>query len=345
MQKSVKNWSMDGCTGRFYTRGKNNVIWYRKGTNRISTKLPYSPQNKIIAGEMMQKIELNYEGKAIKTMTIVEAYKYFLEQEKENKSKKTLRLYNSALKQLISINYTIDNYVAIRKNINDNLAKLKVLNQSKNSRLSNIKSFFQYFIDFEFIEKNPVTKKMFLKVVEKPIEIFTEDEIKSIFEYLARKDIRTQMYFKILYYCAFRREELSSMNWEQVIDDNGSYREHIIIPLSKYRNKMDKFPLTAELIKMFENIGGTKNGKIFCSSEYYYAIFKTALNWAGVKSKIKWEGNTIGLHTLRKTRISEWLFKQQLPVQVVSELSRDNINTIMKFYAKLSSNKLHSYLK
>lgn len=345
MAKTIKNWSMAGCEGRFYVRGKKNIIWYRNGTQRTSTGLVYSSENKILAKEKVQFVELNRNINGQQNFTISEAYRYFLQQTAKDKAKRTIRLYTLSLQQLLTTDCLISDYVAIRQEIANNLTKLNVKNRTKNTRLTTVRSFFQYFIDYEFIEKNPVTRKMFLKTVEKPIEIFEVEELNAIFEYLRRKDIRTQMYFKILYYCALRREELASMRWNQVIDENGNFRENLIIPLSKYKNKVDKFPLTDELKEMFKKLNPQKEGKIFSTADVYYEIFRTAIDWTGIKPKVKWEGNTIGLHTLRKTRISEWLFKQNLPVQVVSELSRDNINTIMTFYAKLSSKKLHDYLK
>lgn len=336
---------MAGCEGRFYVRGKKSIIWYRIGTQRISTGLEYSGQNKVLAQEKIQNVELNrVESK--KDFTIIEAYNYFLEQTARNKAKGTLRLYELSIRQLITTNNYISNYVAIRQEIAINLAKLNTLAQTKNTRLSKVRSFFQYFVDYEFIEKNPITKKMFLKTVEKPIEIYEEEELKAIFDYLGRKKLNTQLYFKILYFCAFRRKELAQMTWEQVVDEKGNFRENIIIPLSKFKNKIDKFPLTKELMGYFNQLGVKTSGKIFEASEdWYYLIFREALDMTGIKAKTEWKGNTIGLHTLRKTRISEWLFKEKMPVQIVAELSRDRIQTIMQFYAKLSSGKLHDYLK
>lgn len=346
MAKTIKNWSMAGCEGRFYVRGKKNIIWYRNGTQRTSTGLVYSSENKILAKEKVQFVELNRNINGQQNFTISEAYRYFLQQTAKDKAKRTIRLYTLSLQQLLTTDCLISDYVAIRQEIANNLTKLNVKNRTKNTRLTTVRSFFQYFIDYEFIEKNPVTRKMFLKTVEKPIEIYEEEELKLIFKYLESKKLHIQLYFKILYFCAMRREELAQMTWEQVVDEQGNFRDNIIIPLSKFKNKVDTFPLSPELIGYFNLLGVQKTGKIFeRTSKRYYTIFKEALDKTGVKAKVQWDGNSLCLHTLRKTRISEWLFKDKIPVQIVAELSRDNIQTVMKFYAKLSNGKLHDYLK
>ena len=50
----ISTWVSVGCKGKFYTRGKNKIIWYRRGTERKSLSLSYSVANKQIASEIIR---------------------------------------------------------------------------------------------------------------------------------------------------------------------------------------------------------------------------------------------------------------------------------------------------
>lgn len=347
MNEKIKNWSMTGCKGRFYVRGKKNIIWYQDGRSyRISTNLEYSRANRQLAADKIRQMEM--PGVVSEARTIFSAFREFIELSKQSKTENTIRNYLISFKRLISQDFRLEYYLDIRQMIENNV-QMNDANLSKKSLnlyLKNMRAFFNYLVEKEYMFKNPVLKSMYFKIPEKSIEIYTEEELHKIFNYLKyeRKKHHYYEYFKIIYYCALRRSELLNMKWDHVKDRN-RFRPEIIIPKSKFGNRVDYFPITDELREYFEEIPQ--------NTEYVFNIngnmFNNALNKALIAMEIDKHteianGNGRAIHTFRKTRISEWLYKQNLELQIVSQLSRDSIATLMKYYAKMERKKLRDYL-
>lgn len=348
MKEKIKNWSMPGCRGRFYVRGINNIIWYQSGRDyRVSTGLEYNRANKQLSADKIRQIEM--PGVVSQTNnTIFSAFREFIDYSKQTKTENTIRNYLISFKRLISQDLRLEYYLEIRKMIEDNVIKnqFNLSNKSLNLYMKNMHSFFNYLVEKEYMLKNPVLRTMYFKVPDKPIEIYTEEELEKIFNYLKyeKKKHSYYEYFKIIHYCALRRSELLNMEWDHIKEKN-RFRSDIIIPKSKYGNKVDYFPLTDELKEFFANIPQIDK-KVFNLNGTMFdrAIRKALIAMEISKQTEIYGGNGRAIHTFRKTRISEWLYKDKLEIQIVSQLSRDSIATLMKYYAKMDRAKLKKYL-
>ncbi len=362
-----KPYSMPGCKGRFFVRGKKSIIWYKVGNRMKSCGLIYNRKNRKIAGDIIAESESpEHFRNENHPVTIIQAFKIFIEQSKNTKHKNTLQQYIYSFKSYITEDLILNDDNKITLHIENNLLKRNHASKTATVNLIRLSSFFNYCIEREWMRKNPIIKTLKPKKTEKIIEIYTPEEIKKIFDYWQEKNYQFYLLIQTIYICALRKNEAVNMEWDQVLNTDGDYRQSIMFEKSKFGNKPDKFPLTDKLKNIFDQVESRKEskGKIFNISDYSRTIdyrFNKGLEALNIPKYTVGDGNTKQMnisgierkrkavygrciHTLRKTRISEWLYTEKLTPQIVSKLSRDSLDTVMKYYAYTDSDELGKYV-
>lgn len=333
-----KRWYFPGCKGSFYTRGKNNIIWYYNNGIRRSTGLQYSPTNRVIAGqEQAQKelrIKLSPEKKRIKTLGT--AFNYFLDKTSHNKSKGTVDHYKNSFRAFFpDPDILLIEDDIIKANIKNKLNSGKLSRITLKNYLVDIKAFFKFLKDEGIIDEVPITKQDIPKVPHKPIEIFTQSELEKILTYWESKDLRFYCFFRFIYKTAFRYNEAITLKWWQV-KIGEEWRDKIILKKSKYGNIEEYFPLTDGIKEILNDIPDKDQDKVFpwelSSKSYINRKFKNSLKELSIPIKtMDHAGYGRNIHILRKTRITEWI-KQGISVSGLEKLSRDNYQTLKRYY-------------
>jgi integrase len=341
-----ERWSMAGCKGRFFLRG--NIIWYKRGRSVcISTGLQSTRQNRKLAGEKILLMENpEFETAANAPRTVLDAFEQFLKQSLNTKHKNTLYQYGYAYKFLIIENVPL-NIQKIR-NVIDNALHKPLGKRTQKTYLQRMKSFFQFCVKNKWLSENPIDDDYKIKLPDKIIEIYSDYELNIIFDYWERDETYLN-YLKLLYTCAFRRSECMELTWEQIWHGR-QFRPQIIFQSSKFGNRPDFFPLAEPVREIFEALPSYRHrtGKVFPYNDVRNLSrrFRRGMQELEIQSQtIAFKGYGRNLHTFRKTRITKWLFEDNLTPQVVSVLSRDSIETIMKYYAQTDSNNLTQYIK
>jgi integrase len=336
----IKNWIMPGCKGRFYVRGKNNIIWYRRGAERKSLSLPFTPANRKIAADIIIAEENPNVYSPKSNETLNDYFIKYIEHSKtinyENTLRSKIRTGELFFDKIFSINETKEfyNYI-VNKLSNSNYSSV-----SKEHYIKYIKAFFNWLISQEILEKNPF-KDYKIKVVRRPIITYTEDELEKIFE-ATKKETQIYVIVRILYITAFRINELLNLEWENIIE-NGIYKTKIELT-NKMKTKKEYFPINQEMIDLFEMLDiQKKTGKIFkWRYESYVRNYKNTIQELGIKKNTYTNKDSL-FHYFRATRITEWV-KKGYSSAIVSKLSRDNINTVMKYYNNLDLDDLSTYI-
>lgn len=337
----IKNWIMPGCKGRFYVRGKNNTIWYRRGTERQSLSLPYNNINRKIAADIILAEEHPeiYVTKSKETLN--DKYLEYINEKKIINQKNTIKnKKNIAVKYFDKTFYLTET----TEHFNYVLSKFSLSLNTKSTLhrdLSLIKSFYNYLTEKDLIKKNPF-KNYKIKVIQRGIITYTDQEIDILLNHF-KNDIDMYYIIKILYYTAFRVMELMNMRWEQIYS-NGQYLENIQLT-AKFKDKQELFPMTEELKTYFDIFkkDGTQ-GKVI--KQFSYSTAKKRMTEAFIKLNLTKNHSTNKenyFHYLRATRITKWA-EQGLSAIIISKLSRDNIDTVMKYYNNVDNTKLHRYL-
>ena len=346
-----KSWKIDGCKGSFFCRGKKNIIWYRRGRNDVfSTKLSYTPKNRILAGQTI----LEEENRGIrnnKIRTIGQALEYF--------EKSTMLKKGDSTRSVLNYNYNVifpdrDKLITDFKYIQSRIEFIKNGNYVRSTvygYLSSVSSLFNFLIKKNILINSPISRDDYPKVQSKVIDIYSDDELNKLFNYFKSQDYEYYLFLSFLYKTAFRFKETLSLKKNQVWF-SGNYRPQIIIPKSKFGTKPDYFPISPsiqELIEQIPNFNNLDNDDViwsFANRTRSYLRHKliNAMAELGIPRKSSdYPGTGRTYHTFRKTRITHWI-QQGISVHGLEKLSRDNYQTVRKYYDAVNTDDYSDFV-
>lgn len=137
-----------------------------------------------------------------------------------------LRHYYSYLKQN-NLDYRtikpkdIRNYTKASANRGDS-------NSTINVRLSAIKTFYDYAVEQEYTDHNPITKTLYLQGKTTKTKPLTEQEKGIILSYMDEKDDHIRLGFYTMFYTGLRVSELANLRLCDVNLINGRVTVHVI---------------------------------------------------------------------------------------------------------------------
>lgn len=183
---------------------------------------------------------------------------------------------------------------------------------SVNTKLKNLKAFFNYLVQEEIIEeKNNPTKKMEYVKEDITIEVFTDRQIKQMLSYFQRIMTRDKTFFAYRDYAiivtllgtGLRLGEICNLKWRHVDFDNqtmttyGKKREYSSIPINdKLKKELREFKIYQVkcLGKETEYVFTDKTGSRLTENavQNVFKRLKTIMNFKGVR---------VSAHTFRHT--------------------------------------------
>lgn len=255
-------------------------------------------------------------------------YLKFMEQ--SNYSKNTLISYEVSTRYLQSfVDYFNIDYKTIKGSDMINLRQqmLDYKPSTVNSRLSAIRSFYDYLIDIDVIENNPVRQSLFIRHNRNKPKPLTDNQVKLLYEYLNNKHDHIRLAFKVLLESGVRLSELTTLKPNNFIVVNNKY--YIEIHESKnYKSRLVPIAKTlyTEVISYIESnnyILGTIFNLTNRGYQYHADEFSKKYN-------IKFS-----IHSCRHTFATN-LARKSVPVQHIQKiLGHKNIATTM-YYIELS---------
>lgn len=209
-----------------------------------------------------------------------------------------------------------------------------------------LKTFFNWCIDNDYINKNPCTKiaiKGKEKETNKEVEILTEDEIKKILKYI--KDTDFEILFALDLTTGLRRGELLALDWSSIDLKNKQLKitqsvrqdyfyegeekhieTHFTTPKSK--KSIRTVPIPSETYKLLNNIQN-KTGLLFnyngepLTGKYVSSKWTRILKQCNIPHK--------KFHAIRHTYGSN-LLKNGIDIETVGELMGHSAVTITQIY-------------
>ncbi len=123
-----------------------------------------------------------------------------------------------------------------------------------NRRISALNSFFNFLVDMEVIEKNPVKPSLRIKKVKQRVpEALTKEEVEKVLEVARRRGERDYLMVKTILYCGLRISELLSLTPSDIVQHKGKYVLRVIGKGNKERFIPLNSSLARELINYAEN--------------------------------------------------------------------------------------------
>lgn len=176
-------------------------------------------------------------------MKLSEAVELFINFKSKELSPRTLKEYRNDLKLL-------------QKQIGDvpvdkiKTAHLMVFRSSLNCspslinrRLSALNSFFNFLVDMELLEKNPIKPSLRIKKVKQRVpEALTEEEIEKVLKAARERPYRDYLMVKTILQCGLRISELLSLTKESILE----YRGRRVLRVIGKGGKERFIPLTEE---------------------------------------------------------------------------------------------------
>ena len=367
--RKVKSWKADGCRGRFYVRGKKNIIWYETNRRPQSLKLAYSPGNRLAAADIVRRSEQPGIYDDTSPVLLSQAFTIFMQKRCKSLERKTKLKYLSMYKNFISNDFYLSEPWTIKENIWENLNKNKNAPRTLNKYLIQLKTFNQYCIVNNWTDELFFDKDMKLKETEKIIEVWSDDELEILLNYFPERDKIFHIFLNLLYRTGFRVMEMALLTPKQILigdrrqatgdreelkveRQDRKYRNEIILWKNKAGTKADYFPLAQPLIDLFNQLEfpDDENTSIFGYNldrvTYYRKVLDACLKAKGIPKHTTNDttGRGRSYHTFRKTKITHWLFRDKLSPAIVSKLSRDAIKTIMRYYAAYETEDFKKYV-
>jgi len=186
-----------------------------------------------------------------------------------------------------------------------------------NRRLSALKSYYNFLINDEIINRAPKIK--FLKLNQSPIiEVMSQKEIFKILDNI--DDLRDRALLETLYATGAREFEISNLNIENIY-----FEEKLIHIVNGKRKKARIVPISKEAIKWIKAyIGSRKSGPVFLNNK------KTRLQTRGIYN-ICMKYFNIAPHQLRHAFATHMIQKTGNVKGVSEMLGHSNIRTTERY--------------
>ncbi len=101
-------------------------------------------------------------------------------------------------------------------------------NSTINVRLSAIKTFYDYLIEQEYTDHNPIIKTLYLQGKTTKTKPLTEQEKSIILSYIEQKDDHIRLGFYTMFYTGLRVSELANLKREDVNIINNRVTVHVV---------------------------------------------------------------------------------------------------------------------
>lgn len=320
----------------YYIANGNIYINYIRHGKRIRKCLNKKPTQENIKDvkKLIKRLEAeDYSQELIKLNRIKEkrirlesAFLKFLETKKHLKIS-SLDHYKLSFAKLKNFTGNIRVYQVNKKLIDEleNNLKTEISENSIASYFNKLKVIFNFFVQKNWIETNPIPSK---KLEPKDIVIIPDNELELILDTLEKHNRNQYKFISILLMTGLRVSELINLRFEDI-----NFRDNIIKVKNEKASRFDELPLYDTLKKFIMNEWTNYTGKLFNykdrSSLKFFRRFLKRNNF-----------NVYSLHTLRKTYISK-LINSGLSIYDVMTLARHkNIKTTLKYYTAAELNRI-----
>lgn len=331
--------------------GSKYYIAYKLNGRRItkSTGLEYNEKNKfqaeakkkeIVKLEKENKMKIKYGAIVPKTgnesIKLSEAKAIYLNHIKKNRTDKKdyhTRVFEVTFRQFSKVinperrvsTITKDDIIKFRDNIWNELS-----NATVRTYLRYLKGFFNYLVEYDFIDKSPVRKGVSPKAEIMPIKIFKEQDIKRILEKAMDRDIQYYKIYKMLLLTGMRPCDLFTLKAGNFDLQTGMLQ----FKISKTQRTIE-FPLFNELrnfvdMEIPELLNLSKDEKVFkkYNVERIGKTFRKILNETGLKNE------SYNLKTFRKTLATRLADEGISEGDVADMLGHTSISTTRQYYKK-----------
>jgi len=209
------------------------------------------------------------------SISIPEAVEVYLHHLNDIKlRKKSIQTYKSKLKYFadafpnLKINQITD--LKITKFLKDQQRANSWSERTYNAAQQALGAFLKHMVSLKYIDSNPIKSVTRLKASTSSElhKVFTDEDLKSIMDYLAEKDKFSELFVKSIYYTCIRPKELRQLKISMIDLNSGI----ITIPSSISKNKQTD---TVKITPNFEMVLKEHNIETFPLDHYLFSSGST----------------------------------------------------------------------
>lgn len=350
---------------------------YDTSGNQVVQTMTWKPadgMNKKQIEKELQKQAILFEDKCMKgQVTANIKFQDFAEQWFEEYAKVNLRPTSySRMKQLTKRIYPalghkrLDKITSrdIQKFVTDLLINGKNMNNGKPlsrktavHHLSLISDVFSYAIRMGMLTDNPCRRVVVPKSEQEEKQIYTLDEVKTLYEHLRDEPMKYQVYLLLSIYSGFRRSEMLGLEWKDIDFENSlihvrrtsqyTKEKGIYTDTTKTRKskRVSKFPPSImNLLKQFKTEQDKEAKQLGTKWEDHDRLF-TKWNGAPMNPQTPFEWlkgycERIGIpfrniHSLRHLHASLLIFEGVDVVAVSEDMGHSVVGTTLNLYSHM----------
>lgn len=309
-------------------RYQNGMCYTVVNSKRQATGFEFIPKNKKVCMKILeQRINeyLNRSTLITQVKTIKDLILQFHRDVVIKLNPCTQRSYKSLYKQFLNFNIPLSDIQGIRNHILEIKNSLQLSNNTIWKRMQRVRKIFEYAVELEWMEKNPIPKAMVPEYKPKSIVTSSDDNIKMLIEYFVTRNPPMSLMIEFAYITALRIQEILNIQWsdynESILTVRGKGSRNRIIPLRS-------FPRALEILNELKT-KNTEKPFNWRNQQSPAKNLRIAIKELSKKyPELDWN---ITFHVIRKTTINLWR-NSGIPVEVRNLIAGHSKDVEKGFY-------------
>ncbi|MFN3307511.1 MAG: tyrosine-type recombinase/integrase, partial [Candidatus Kapaibacteriota bacterium] len=285
-------------------RYKNGMVYTSVNSIRKATGLVWSPKNRKMAMEILEhRIQTEVFGKRLQqSKSIEDLIRQFFNDRVSKLAWTTQKRYKRLVKYFLHENWSLRDVQLIRSKILETVSTMDYNQSYIRKMLSDLKGIFNYAIELEWMDRNPITPSMLPKVKKREVRTITFEHIQKYKEYfLSIGKEPLALLVEFAYLTAMRIQEIINLSWEDIND------RYFIIKGKGLRERvfpLKPFPRVKEILDRLKDLGLTKPG-IYKNQQTLAKQLRQA-NMQLNREYTEMQFDKITFHIIRKGAINNW---------------------------------------
>ncbi|MCW5886178.1 MAG: tyrosine-type recombinase/integrase [Candidatus Kapabacteria bacterium] len=302
-KSNEERWLHPNYRKAYCFRYRNGMVYTSVNSVRQATGFEWHPRNKKVCMDILnQRLrETIIPTKKNDVKMLSELIMQFHRDKVIKLNKATQSHYKTLYKQYLNFDLPLTDIQEIRNRIID---KKNFSTQSNNTiwkKIQRLKKLFEYAVELEWMEKNPIPKALIPEYKHKEVVTCTKEHIEILLQHFNNTGLLSMAYMlEFAFITALRIQEILNIEWEDI-------EENILIIKGKGGRKrilpLRSFPRAKEILLTLKEEGLPKpfNWK---NQQTPAKNLRNALEKCKVKyPEMTWE---ISFHVIRKTTINIW---------------------------------------
>ncbi|ROL55708.1 hypothetical protein D9V84_10890 [Bacteroidetes/Chlorobi group bacterium Naka2016] len=286
-------------------RYRNGMVYTSVNSVRKATGLVWHPKNKKLAMDILEhRIQTEVLGKNLqRTKYVRDLLERFFADRVSKLAPVTQIRYKRIVKYFFYENWPLYDVQLIRTKILERMNEMTSYSLSYlRKMLTDIRGIFNYGIELEWMEKNPIVNSMLPTVKKQEVRAVTSEHIEKYKEFFLSKNKEPMaLVVEFAYLTAMRIQEIIDLTWEDINDRffiiKGKGGRDRVFPLNP-------FPRVKEILTRLRELGLDRPG-IYRKQQTLAKNLKLA-NDELSKRYPEMHFEKVTFHVLRKGAINNW---------------------------------------